>query len=360
MLNHARVNVDRRYPFLNPTSLFTARATPSDSVVPPNLHRYGNRPVLLLDSTGALYLQMQRRARRQEILTGIGRLLAERADLIQTARVWRMRLLRSTRRNSSVFDVATSSIPTGEQAEEEEGEGVHTKSIVVVHEGVRRSAADVQHLIRSTGARRAAITLELKALRSQLAHLTQAKRYGEATREGCVLLLPSPVTHEVRLCSGHHYRTVCFVGEELMDIVPGDGLAPPPLSAPSSLTTTTAAAAARRSLSSEAGSRPPHHSPPTVVPPTPPLEAEDDPAQRAAQPPTPSWVNAELSGYTIFRRLRAAEEKRRRHGGRRGRAVSGDGDSSDEATATLNAYLALSACEAAMYREWGIQKYGLF
>lgn len=386
MLNHARVRVDRRYPFLNPTSLFTAHTTSSancgESVegLDPPLHRYGHRPVLLLDYTGMLHLRHQRRARRQEILAQVQHLLAERQDQIRSARAWRMRLLRATRGNkasithkerASSTDEASGT--TGEsdagsksETSDEERENDHDNDVRREEEPdnadvnnanteeERRNAdenvlythADVMRLIGATGERRAAITRELVELRTELRELAHAKQLGAANREGCVLMLPSPGTQEVRLCSGHHYRTVCFVGEELMDVVPGEGPVPRPVP--------------QRDPSTRPPVSPERHD---VAPPRLNRESGREGEDRARRDDSqqPLWATAEVSGYAIYARQRQHETRRKRRrssgdGGDGGHEAEEDGES-DEAPATLDAFLALPACEAAMYREWAIRKH---
>ncbi|KPI86507.1 hypothetical protein ABL78_4409 [Leptomonas seymouri] len=345
MLNHARMSVERQYPFVNVASLFTAhaalgaRSSGSPNHYAPPLHRYGSRPVLLLDYTGALHLRHERRALRQAIKTKTSQLLAERAKQIRIARAWRMRRLRALRSNNGAFITTPGGYPVDGQGEDREA---HAGEVAVHYEGVMHTAADMERLINATGARRVAISQELQELREQLTRLAQSKRYGEATHEGCILMLPSPDTQEVRLCSGHHYRTVCFVGEVLMDVVPGEGpcpLPPPAVPSPSAVTEES-----RRSLSPE--TRPDHHYHlhQSSVGMSSQREAADTLARDAAPQSAPSWAKAELLGYTIFRRLQQSSKNPQRRGG---------------SPSSISAYLALPACEAATYREWAIQKYGL-
>jgi hypothetical protein len=329
MMNHTRLSVDRRYPFLNPASLFTAHA-PSGvagsvelaaDLVPP-LHQYGHRPVLLLDYTGTLHMRHQRRQRQREIKEEIIRLEAEHADQVRIGRMWRMRRLRARRGNHADF-----------------------------------IASDADRVISATGARRLAISHQLQGLREELAYLAQVKRYAEATREGCVLLLPSPETQEVRLCSGHHYRTVCFVGQELMDIVPGEGPVPRPLpttETPAAPAPKVTAAASVRSVSPASHSdHPPHRhrrrrrSESTDAR---SRAVTDGASHTDADAVAPMWANAELRGFSIYRRVQRFSRKLTRC------RTCGDGESNDEGCAAMAAYLALPACEAAMYREWAIRK----
>lgn len=360
MLNHARVCVDRRYPFLDPTSLFTAHAAASaassgeaaaSDVMPP-LHRYGCRPILLLDYTGTLHLRHQRRARQAAIKDEVSKLLAERADQIRTARYWRMRRLRACRGSGALLTVSPPRRGVRNEEEvdgaavDEQGGATQRKSPPTRPRDVPRTAADVDRLIAATGTRRAAITRQLQALREERVQLAQAKHRSAATLEGCVLMLPSPGTHEVRLCSGHHYRTVCFVGEQLMDIVPGEGPVPRPnasLPAPAPVRSVSTATPSTGALAQAEAN------------------TNDRTQVEGSQLRMPAWAKAELSGLDIFRRVHSRKRlpTRRSPVGVAGDEMVDGHDSSTAASAMIDAYLALSACEAAMYREWAIQKNGL-
>ncbi|KAG5506291.1 hypothetical protein JIQ42_07909 [Leishmania sp. Namibia] len=374
MLNHKRVVVSAEHPFLRPRDLFTPRTTkavtgvdqcatgacdPDDCFVAADkatsrpLHCYGDRPVLLLDCTGELRQRRQRRQRRQELLSRASKLVAARADLLRTQSLWSTRWTRARRHNKELSVPMAAVNDAGVAPDRGGGDSTDSNSC-----GTAAGGVSVQHLLSQLSHQRKAITHEIKAVRHELLGLLQERREQAATREGCVLMLPSPETGEVRLLPGHHYRTVCFVSDELREVLPSDARdtdvapwhrrhhrTPPQRESASELM------ARELSQSDEGGA-----------------EGEQTTSKAIKRP---LWAKAELLGYVIYlRQCRRNPHCRSRRGATLGndstdyQKLREGGADLEKIAATISYdmvenYLALPACEVAMYREWAIDKFHL-
>lgn len=288
----------------------------------PPLHRYGHRPVLLLDYTGVSRLHKERTGRRAAVEADIEKLLEEREGQMRKAQVYHVRRQRA--RLPPPPAVTSSSSTATEEKEEEEEKGEKNDATATrkrktrrrrVDGGVVRSEAFYTDLIRTTAARRNAISRQLTVLRKELKVLRGAKQIYTAPHDGQVLLLPSPSTGAVRLCPGHHYKTVCFVGEEVRDIIPGEGPVPQP----------------------------------------PPSPSSEDAVRRLSEAvlqTNPQWLAAEVAAFKLLRRRREMERgvKRQRGESARSEITAPLEFESEEDRESLRAYLALPACEAATLR----------
>uniref|UniRef100_A0A1E1IQU7 Uncharacterized protein n=2 Tax=Leishmania guyanensis species complex TaxID=38579 RepID=A0A1E1IQU7_LEIGU len=372
MLNHKRMIVPAEHPFLIPRDLISPRATrtvaeddqrttdasdvgncvvAAEGAARHPVHCYGDRPVLLLDCTGALRQRRLRRQRRLELQSRASKLVAARADLLRTKNLWSMRCIRARRRNKEQWLPEPALCNAGGHADRGGGD-----STVSAPSDAARGGVPAKHLMSALSVQRKAITREVKEVRRELLTLLQEKRTQAATRDGCVLMLPSPETGEVRLLPGHHYRTVCFVGDELRDVLPSDARdtdtatvqrrqrRAPPLREPASEGTTCA-------LSDEGGAEGEH--------------------TLAKETKRPLWAMAELLGYVLY--LRQCHRNPDYHS-RRGATLGSDSIDYqevregrvdyDKIAATISYdmvddYLALPTCEIAMYREWAIDKFKL-
>ncbi|CAJ1986750.1 hypothetical protein conserved [Leishmania donovani] len=371
MLNHKRMIVPAEHPFLIPRALFAPRAAKAaaedgrsatgacdvgDCVVAAEgaasrpLHCYGDRPVLLLDCTGALLQRRQRRQRRQELQSRASQLVAARADLLRTKNLWSMRRIRARRQNKELSAPVSAVGDAGGDAGRGSGD-----STARAPSGAAEGGDSTSHLLSELSRQRKAITHEMKEIRRELLTLLQEKRKQAATRDGCVLMLPSPETGEVQLFPGHHYRTVCFVGDELREVLPSDAdvatahhwqhRTPP-------LRKLASEGVARELSGNDEGG----------------AEGEHTSAKMAERP---LWAMAELLGYVLYlRQCRRNPHYRSRRGatfdddsiecqeGREGR-VDFDKIAASISYDMVDQYLALPACEMAMYREWAIDKFKL-
>ncbi|KAG5485654.1 hypothetical protein LSCM4_06612 [Leishmania orientalis] len=374
MLNHKRVVVSAEYPFLRPRDLFAPRTTkavteagrcatgacdPDGCVVAADeatsrpLHCYGDRPVLLLDCTGELRQRRQRRQRRQELLSRASKLVAARADLLRTQSLWSTRWTRARRHNKEL-SVPMAAVDDAGVAPDRGGDDSTDSSSC----GAAAGGVSVQHLLSQLSQQRKAITHEIKAVRHELLGLLQEKREQAATREGCVLMLPSPETGEVRLLPGHHYRTACFVSDELREVLPSDarGMDVAPWHRRHHRTPP------QRESASELMARELSHSDEGGA------EGEQTMSKAIKRP---LWAKAELLGYVLYLRQCRRNPHCRSH---RGATLGNDstdyqelregGADLEKIAATISYdmvenYLALPACEVAMYREWAIDKFHL-
>ncbi|KAG5484984.1 hypothetical protein LSCM1_07063 [Leishmania martiniquensis] len=371
MINHKRITVPAEHPLLRPCDLFAPRATKTvaedsrqaagadeaddcvaaaEEAASRPLHCYGDRPVLLLDCTGALRQRRQRRQRRQELQSRASQLAAERADLLRTQSLWSTRLTRARRQSKQPTAPAAAVDDVGGAPDKFGGDSAGSESC-----DAAVGCASMKHLLSELSHRRKSNTCEMKEVRDELLALLQQKREQASTRDGCVLMLPSPETGEVRLLPGHHYRTVCFVGDELCEVLPSDSrdrnVAPlrrrqhraPPLRA-------SASEGIARVLS----------------------ESDEDGAESeralAKANTRPLWAKAELLGYALYlRQCRRNPQYRSCRGATLDADRTVDQELRDGCTdvgkiaATISYdmvdnYFALPSCEMAMYREWATDK----
>ncbi|KAG5510300.1 hypothetical protein JKF63_07628 [Porcisia hertigi] len=377
MLNHQRMVVPAEHPFLNPRDLFLPRATkaiakdgcgagPAVAASHPS-NFYGDRPVLLLDCTGALRLRRLRRQRRRELQLRASTLTATRADLLRTIKLWFTRRTRARQQHKRLRISETAVSNVGDPDAVGEGDAAASASSSVGEGGVceKDFFSELSH-------QRRAITNQMKEVRHELWTLLQEKRKQSAMREGCVLMLPSPDTGLVQLFPGHHYRTVCFVGDELLEVLPSDTRGTDSTTVQHSQHQTPSLRELRlggtaRELS---GDDDEGHA-----------EGKHTPAKETSRPP---WATAELLGYVIFlSQCRnnpqcgggggGGEEEEGGGGGggssapgfditdcyegREGHVVDVEKIASTISYDMVDDYLALPACEMAMYREWAIDKF---
>lgn len=374
MLNHKRMIVPAEHPFLMPRALFAPRApkavaedgrsatgacdvgdcvVAAEGAASPPLHCYGNRPVLLLDCTGALRQRRLRRQRRQELQSRALQLVAARADLLRTKNLWSMRRTRARRQNKEL------SVPVSGVGDRGGDPDRHTgDSAPRAPSGATEGGDSTTHLLSELSRQRKAITHEMKETRRELLALLQEKRKQAATRDGCVLMLPSPETGEVQLFPGHHYHTVCFVGDELREVLPSEARDTDGATAhhwqhrtPPLRELAFKGFARELSQNDEGGAEGEHTS--------------------AKVPERPLWAMAELLGYVLYLRQCRRNPHYRSHRsdtldddtiecqeGREGR-VDFDKIAATISYDMVDHYLALPACEMAMYREWAIDKFKL-
>lgn len=233
-LNGRLYAVHSEDPFLNPRDLFlphgSAAAASSASARDgldeggavdgaETLHAYGNQPVLLLDCTGAQVLRVRRRRERAAVLERMALSHAEKLDIKRTRSRWIMRRVRAGRSQRDVRVPVSELRPVMGEAPASGPPAAPAAAPVTAPDGAE-ATVPLQVLLGELSRRRRALEAEVKSCELRLRALLTEKRRSSVAREGCVLLLPSPDTGNVRLHPRHHYRTVCFVGEELREVLP--------------------------------------------------------------------------------------------------------------------------------------------
>ncbi|KAK7194636.1 hypothetical protein NESM_000382300 [Novymonas esmeraldas] len=290
MINHRRVFASVEHPFLTARDLRTIVAAAAS---PTHLTTDEERPVLLLDYTSTLCMRRQRRQRRLELQRRASELTAERVDVVRAS-------------NTRLMQRARAS----------------------VHELERLAALEIH--ITALSRRRKDITQKLLDVRRKLQALLQEKRASAASHAGCVLMLPSPDTGEVQLFPGHHYRTVCFVGEELCEV---------PQYRSTCLSNATQPESTKDKINGD---------------------GDGDATARPSNNARPRWAVAELLGYLLFRQLTLHPHSN----GKGGRIAPGHSGGTDLRKIAAGAnydliddYFALPASVAAMYREWAMDNF---